>query len=292
MVVRVAKAGDIKSSGEVLQEDLFYFYAGTVDEPFRDMFGFCRESELESIGIFNYVVVEISGFMAGEGFTWDEPNTLRDFMTDMTFSEPVIRTLNSSLLLSWYDSVKGVAINKLTDSSQHPEDTYRLEFSDGIDIAPNYIINPIAPNLAYLYIEKLTPDEDVIVIEGETAENYLVYAGVGNIQKLFDTGKVKYTNHKEYEQINNMVIHPSELLSVIDFTFSCKDGSHDHSIYTLSSPLVQNMTYSGEYILRLSLPSTANYLAASIDFAITIHTKMVEVYLTKAVRQYLSLIHI
>ncbi len=284
VVVRVAKAGDKKFSGETLAEDLFYFYTGTVDEPYRGLADFCKEGELTSLGINNYVVVEISGFMAGEGFLWDNTNTtLRSFMTNMTLSEPVDSILNSSLLLSWYDSIKGVEINKLTDSSKNAEDTYRLEFSDGENIAPNYVFDPIAPALAYLYIEKLTPAPDVIVVEGENESNYLDYIGVSNINKIFETGKVKFTNHREYDQIIQPV---SELLSVLDFYFSCTESMHDHSIYNLSSPLVQNLTYSGIYILKLSLPSTANYLPVSMDFEITVHTKIVDVFLTKAVRTY------
>ncbi len=284
VVVRVAIAGTAKFSGVILTKDLYYFYGSSVDEPFNSMSGYCYEDELSAFGIYNYAIVEITGFMAGEGFRWDETNTtLRSFMTDMSSDQHVDIPLNTSLLFSWFDSVKNVDINKTTNASLSPSDLYRLEFSDGHEIAPNYIFVPTAPQYAYLYIEKLTPDSDVIIVEGENGDNHMEYNGTSNLSMLFSSGRVKFNNHKEYLEITQP---PSELISVIDFTFSCTDSSHDHSIYDLSNPNVINLTLSGIYILRLSLPSTTNYLPVSFDFEVTVHAKEVHVYLTKAVRIY------
>ncbi|NCA66443.1 MAG: hypothetical protein EOM87_00100 [Clostridia bacterium] len=284
VVVRVATAGTAKFSGVVLPKDLYYYYGSSVDEAYNGLNGYCYEDELSAFGIDNYVLVEISGFMQGEGFRWDETNTaLRSFMTDMSSDEHSEIVLNTSGLFSWYDTVKNVEINKTTNASTSESDLYRLEFSDGLNIAPNYVFNPANPQYGYLFIEKLTPDADVIIVEGENANNYMEYTGTSNIDRIIQTGKVKYNNHKEYLEITE---EPSELISVIDFTFSCTDPEHDHSIFNLSHPGVVNLTLSGVYTLIISLPATTNYLPVSMEFELTVHAKIVNVYLTKAVRVY------
>lgn len=241
-----------------------------------------------------YIKLKLTGFLPGEGYAY-EGSEVEDFMLNKMAEydyQYFVDPLNTFTLLSWVDTSRDdCPITRLTNSSQSPEDLYRLELYEDLtqDVnsverfryVGNYILKPGTVKYAYLEIGKLEVDPDDIVIN-DNGETYLQYTGQSNARTMFENGKIKYDNHKEADQVAEIVgEHPETMLTIIGY------ASLDDFEHPTNQSKIDSFTLAGDYTVTLTIPATKNYYAFTTEeFVVTINKKMVQVYVTYPWRVY------
>lgn len=282
VAVRVGIKGvHVGLDGNLLQEDYYYYHLNN-EMTSNGMNGYCPESELNDVFQGNtYIKLFVSGFLEGEGFVWNKNYyDVEDFMmnkaTDPEYYQPLY--LDTFSMLTWYDEIKSTVINRLTSSSQKADDKYRLQINEAASL-PNYSFVAASDNaFGWLKIDKLDVKEDDIKIYPDNPENTLTYDGTANIGRLFTQNKISYSNHQEYNLIQEIINNdPSEMIAVINYICHCEIAGHIHEFDKAD---IDSLKLAGQYSLVLTIPSTDNYNEYVVELEVKVFAKTVNVYVT------------
>lgn len=281
----------LAKQGDTPAEDLYFYYLKNEEADASQTeggYGFATEAEIRAMSAFVdgslLIKLKVGGFLAGEGFAY-AGSGVSDFMLnklsddpDSYYSDPI----DSFGLLSWMDTLRSIAVNKLAPSS---DTTYRLEFYVNTSADPgdydryryvsNYRFVPKANDYGYLTVLKLDVNPaDIVINEPDD----LVYSGLSNAKTLFDSGAIDLSRLRELSEIEAIWgATPQTALTVTGFV------SSDQGNPSISQSLIDDFIVAGTYTVTLTLPATTNYNAFVTDpFEIIVKRKLVFVYITYA----------